>query len=248
MMDPHAGKLKHPMKPAMIPRPGMMQKPQHMGYHHPVTATSSSAATSQPGSLTHRSGAWQSTLSNEGRSGLAPQLVIPRAKVKPKYYNSEDEQFSQAEANRAMSEHNSMGSRHRRKSVPSFASQMLGSSRGSRRSRSSPRAGSVDPLLDGSLSDGAESGPLHLSVSRGDLDRADTRSEARSYNETIIRPVTRRLNTPAGTSYRSSRSHATTSEDGRTMAEKDGGSSFVVSPRHNQLYRLHDSDGSLDSL
>ena len=42
--------------------------------------------------------------------------------------------------------------------------------------------------------------------------RADTRSEARSYNETIIRPVTRRLNTPAGTSYRSSRSHATTSE------------------------------------
>ena len=42
--------------------------------------------------------------------------------------------------------------------------------------------------------------------------RSVTRSEARSYNETIIRPVTRRLNTPAGTSYRSSRSHATTSE------------------------------------
>ena len=153
-----------------------------------------------------------------------------------------------------MSEHNSTGSRHRRKSFPN----MLGSSRGSRRSRSSPRAGSVDPLLDGSLSDGGDSGTLHLSVSRGDLDRADTRSEARSYNETIIRPVTRRLNTPAGTSYRSSRSHATTSEvrnrsyhvafiielsffcqDGRTMAERDGGSSFVVSPRHNQLYRLH---------
>lgn len=45
--------------------------------------------------------------------------------------------------------------------------------------------------------------------------RADTRSEAgRSYNETIIRPVTRRLHTPAGTSVRSrsSRSHAGTSE------------------------------------
>jgi hypothetical protein len=90
------------MKPAMIPRPGMMQKPQHMGYHHPVTATSSSAATSQPGSLTHRSGAWQSTLSNEGRSALAaaPHLVIPRAKVKPKYYNSDDEHFSTAEVSR----------------------------------------------------------------------------------------------------------------------------------------------------
>ena len=74
------------------------------------------------------------------------------------------------QANRAVSEHNSMGSRHRRKSVPSFASQML--SGGSRRSRSSPRAGSVDPLLDGSLSDGGDSGTLHhLSVSRGDLDR-----------------------------------------------------------------------------
>jgi hypothetical protein len=47
--------------------------------------------------------------------------------------------------------------------------------------------------------------------SRADT-RSVTRSEARSYNETIIRPVTRRLNTPAGTSYRSSRSHATTSE------------------------------------
>jgi len=178
-----------------------------------------------------------------------PQLVIPRAKVKPRSnyqagYNSDDDRMSAAEANRAMSEHNSMGSRHRRKSVPSFASQML--SGGSRRSRSSPRAGSVDPLLDGSLSD-EDTGTLHLSVSRGDLDRADTRSEARSYNETIIRPVTRRLNTPAGTSYRSSRSHATTSED-FGAAERDGGSSFVVSPRGNQLYRLHDSDGSLDSL
>ena len=68
-----------------------------------------------------------------------------------------------------MSEHNSMGSRHRRKSVPSFASQML-SGGGSRRSRSSPRAGSVDPLLDASLSED-DTGTLHLSVSRGELDR-----------------------------------------------------------------------------
>merc|ERR1712223_2004570 len=249
MMDPHAGKLKPPaMKSNMIPRPGIMQKPQHMAY-------SGSSVTSQPGSLSHA--AWQSNLSAEAaargaaRGGGGPQLVIPRAKMKPRSryegYNSDEDGLS-AEANRAISEHNSMGSRHRRKSVPSFASNILGSTRGSRRSRSSPRAGSIDPLLDGSLSDGAESGTLHLSVSRGDLDRADTRSEARSYNETIIRPVTRRLNTPAGTSYRSSRSHATTSEDGRTMAERDGRSSFVVSPRGNQLYRLHDSDGSLDSL
>ena len=28
-------------------------------------------------------------------------------------------------------------------------------------------------------------------------------------------------------------------QDGRTMAERDGGSSFVVSPREHQLYRLH---------
>ena len=31
-------------------------------------------------------------------------------------------------------------------------------------------------------------------------------------------------------------------QDGRTMAERDGGSSFVVSPRANQLYRLHVSN------
>ena len=68
------------------------------------------------------------------------------------------------------------------------------------------------------------------------MDRADTRSVARSFNETIIRPVTRRLQSAAGTSTRSNRS-TRTSEDGRTMAEKDGGSSFVVSPRQ-QLYRL----------
>ena len=99
---------------------------------------------------------------------------------------------------------------------------------------------------------------LHLLLVR--YFRADTRSEAgRSYNETIIRPVTRRLHTPAGTSVRSrsSRSHVTSEvrfccvpkkgcrsdpllflQDGRTMAERDGGSSFVVSPVH-QLYRLH---------
>ena len=85
---------------------------------------------------------------------------------------------------------------------------------------------------------------------------------ARSFNETIIRPVTRRLQSAAGTSTRSNRS-TRTSEDGRTMAEKDGGSSFVVSPRQ-QLYRLQvgqmnwqvktfksllqDSDGSFESL
>lgn len=202
-------------------------------------------------------------------------MIIPRAKVKRsggggytnEGYNSDDGGVSD-EANRAMSEHMSMSSRHRRKSVPSFTSGVMGVTSGShggttasRRSRSQhdERGGSIDPLLDGfSDTDGAGSGPgnrqsngtLHLSVSRAELDRADTRSEAgRSYNETIIRPVTRRLHTPAGTSVRSrsSRSHAGTSEDGRTMAERDGGSSFVVSPVH-QLYRLHDSDGSLDSL
>ena len=67
--------------------------------------------------------------------------------------------------------------------------------------------------------------------------RAETRSVARSFNETIIRPVTRRLQSAAGTSTRSNRS-TRTSEDGRTMAEKDGGSSFVVSP-NRRLYRLH---------
>ena len=207
------------MKPAMIPRPGIVQKPHHSQPQH--MSYSGSSAASQPGSITHA--AWQSTIDGRGPN---PQLVIPRAKVKPRGYqqsahgyNSDEEVSLQSrqssskftrflqQANRAMSEHNSTGSRHRRKSFPN----MLGSSRGSRRSRSSPRAGSVDPLLDGSFSD-ENDGTLHLSVSRGDLDRADTRSEARSYNETIIRPVTRRLNTPAGTSYRSSRSHATTSE------------------------------------
>ena len=157
-----------------------------------------------------------------------------------------------------MSEVESQGSRHRRRSVPSFASSLLGG-----RGR---REGSVDPLLEGFQSDGGDSGgrnsnsTFHRSVSRGDIDvldryfklimpyplyyyslyfnsRAETRSVARSFNETIIRPVTRRLQSAAGTSTRSNRS-TRTSEDGRTMAEKDGGSSFVVSPRQ-QLYRLH---------
>ena len=86
-----------------------------------------------------------------------------------------------------MSEHMSMSSRHRRKSVPhSFASGILGSThsgRGStsRRGRSSHREGSIDPLLlgdGGSYSDGEDSagnrmstGTLPLSVSRTELDR-----------------------------------------------------------------------------
>jgi len=134
-------------------------------------------------------------------------------------------------------------------------------------------AGSVDPLLEGggSYSDdsggtrrtgGAASGGHAMSArsSRQDL---DAQSVARSYNETIIRPAQRPLHTPSGAaSYRSSRSHAGTSDvspslhpiaagitstlfllqDGRTMAERDGGSSFVLSPSSNQLYRIHVGD------
>ena len=82
------------MKPNMIPRPGIMQKPQHMAY-------SGSSVTSQPGSLTHA--AWQSNLSAEAaargaRGGGGPQLVIPRAKMKPRSsyqgYNSDDDGLS----------------------------------------------------------------------------------------------------------------------------------------------------------
>ena len=70
------------MKPAMIPRPGIVQKPHHMSY-------SGSSAASQPGSITHA--AWQSTMehhasSSRGGGGPNPQLVIPRAKVKPRSY------------------------------------------------------------------------------------------------------------------------------------------------------------------
>merc|ERR1719412_2694353 len=157
------------------------------------------------------------------------------------YHSDTDDRFSsqQGEKNRAMSEVESQGSRHRRRSVPSFASSLLGGAgRGA-------REGSVDPLLEGFQSDGGDSqgtrhshSTFHRSVSRGDLDamdRAETRSVARSFNETIIRPVTRRLQSAAGSTTRSNRS-TRTSEDGR-MNEKDGGSSFVVSPRQ-QLYRL----------
>jgi hypothetical protein len=61
------------------------------------------ASGSQPGSLTHqqhpsRSGAWQSSLSGEmNRGGGQPlaQLIIPRAKMKPRSnyqgYNSDDD-------------------------------------------------------------------------------------------------------------------------------------------------------------
>ena len=83
------------MKPNMIPRPGIMQKPQHMAY-------SGSSVASQPGSLTHA--AWQSNLSAEAaaargaRSRDAPQLVIPRAKMKPRSgyqaYDSGDDGLS----------------------------------------------------------------------------------------------------------------------------------------------------------
>ena len=65
----------------------------------------------------------------------------------------------------------SLASRHRRRSVPSFASGLLGG-RGK-------REGSVDPLLEGFQSDGGDSGgrqsnsTFHRSVSRGDLDAMD---------------------------------------------------------------------------
>ena len=76
--------------------------------------------------------------------------------------------------NRAMSEVESQGSRHRRRSVPSFASSLLGGAgRGA-------REGSVDPLLEGFQSDGGDSqgtrhshSTFHRSVSRGDLDAMD---------------------------------------------------------------------------
>ena len=74
-------------------------------------------------------------------------LVIPRAKVTPSRgynnsgYHSDEDRFSgQQEKNRAVSEVESQGSRHRRRSVPSFASSLLGG-----RGR---REGSVDPLLE----------------------------------------------------------------------------------------------------
>ena len=102
-----------------------------------------------------------------------------------------------------MSEHISMSSRHRRKSVPhSFASGILGSThsgRGStsRRARSSTREGSIDPLLlgdGGSYSDGEDStgnrmstGTLPLSVSRTELDRYIRFCIKKSSLQTLLR-------------------------------------------------------------
>ena len=102
-----------------------------------------------------------------------------------------------------MSEHISMSSRHRRKSVPhSFASGILGSThsgRGStsRRARSSTREGSIDPLLlgdGGSYSDGEDStgnrmstGTLPLSVSRTELDRYIRFCIKKSSMQTLLR-------------------------------------------------------------
>ena len=118
---------------------------------------------------------------SHSRASKAAALVIPRAKVTPSRgfsssntagYHSEDERFSSpVENNRAVSEVESQGSRHRRRSVPSFASSLLGG-----RGR---REGSVDPLLEGFQSDGGDSGgrnsnsTFHRSVSRGDLDAMD---------------------------------------------------------------------------
>ena len=67
-------------------------------------------------------------------------------------YHSDDDRLSseQPERNRAISEVASLASRHRRRSVPSFASGLL-----SGRSR---REGSIDPLLEGFQSDGGDSG------------------------------------------------------------------------------------------
>ena len=114
---------------------------------------------------------------SHSRASQAAALVIPRAKVTPsrgfREHSEEDSRgfSSPGENNRAVSEVESQGSRHRRRSVPSFASSLLGG-----RGR---REGSVDPLLEGFQSDGGESGgrnsnsTFHRSVSRGDLDAMD---------------------------------------------------------------------------
>ena len=116
---------------------------------------------------------------SHSRASKAAALVIPRAKVTPSrgynsntgYHSDEDRFSSPVENNRAVSEVESQGSRHRRRSVPSFASSLLGG-----RGR---REGSVDPLLEGFQSDGGDSGgrnsnsTFHRSVSRGDLDAMD---------------------------------------------------------------------------
>lgn len=244
MMDPH-GTVKSAMSArARQKRKGiqnqMGEKVKRQAPRQPLQKRSSNQSLDS-------SRQWQSNLGGttppHGHALSKPALVIPRAKfhhgphTNYGYHSDEDLSSTPVERNRAVSEVASMASRHRRKSVPSSFAGLLGGSRG--------REGSVDPLLEGFQSDGGDSGGRNSSSTFHES-RADTRSEARSYNETIIRPVTRRLQTPAGTSYRSSRSNRT-SEDGGTMAHRDTGSSFVVSPRQ-QLYRLHDSDGSLDSM
>jgi hypothetical protein len=264
MMDP-TGTVKSAMSGRS--RQGKSKRSGGHGGGHSGHPHQQQRASSQ-GSVGRAQGTWQDSFGSvtsrgsQAASGISsvvgrkskPNLVIPRAKVTPSRsnngynnngYHSDDDRLSseQPERNRAISEVASLASRHRRRSVPSFASGLL-----SGRSR---REGSIDPLLEGFQSDGGDSGgrQSNSTFHRGDfdaLDRAETRSVARSYNETIIRPVTRRLQSAAGTSYRSNGSTRTGSQDGRN-AEKDGGSSFVVSPQQ-QLYRLHDSDGSFESL
>jgi len=235
MMDPHGT-----VKSAMSARG--RQKQKRPAPRQPLQKRSSNQSLDS-------SRQWQSNLGGStpphGHAMSKPALVIPRAKFHHQpsshtnygYHSDEDLSSTPVERNRAVSEVASMASRHRRKSVPSSFAGLLGGGRN--------REGSVDPLLEGFQSDGGDSGGRNSSSTFHES-RADTRSEARSYNETIIRPVTRRLQSAQGTSYRSSRSNRT-SEDGGTMAHRDTGSSFVVSPRQ-QLYRLHDSDGSLDSM
>ena len=206
MMDPGGT-----VKSAMSGRSRQGKGKRSSGQQHPHQHRSSSQGSvgragwqDSFGSVTSRGSQAASGVSSVVGRQQKPNLVIPRAKVTPSRsnngfsnngYNSDEDRLSseQPERNRAISEVASLASRHRRRSVPSFASGILGGRRG-------PREGSVDPLLEGFQSDGGDSGgrqsnsTFHRSVSRGDfdaMDRADTRSVARSYNETIIRPVTR---------------------------------------------------------
>ncbi|XP_071743168.1 uncharacterized protein [Lepeophtheirus salmonis] len=238
LMDPH-GTMK---SRAFVPRPYAIR---------PKRSKKSSAEGSSYNGSTSGGGSWQATYNgisgadsttskqsrksgglSSGIEALNPAVLIPRAKVKSKPFEdflSEDEASSSPEANRALSEHTSLASRHRRRSIPFII-----------RSSRSERGGSIDPLLDGSFSDDSNSANRTL---RGNT----LRSVA---SETFEVPVMRTNTqiTSGSISVRSLRSHAT-SDGGRTMAERDGGSSFVISAsRSHQLYRLHDSDGSLDSL
>ncbi|CAB4053973.1 unnamed protein product [Lepeophtheirus salmonis] len=219
LMDPH-GTMK---SRAFVPRPYAIR---------PKRSKKSSAEGSSYNGSTSGGGSWQATYNgisgadsttskqsrksgglSSGIEALNPAVLIPRAKVKSKPFEdflSEDEASSSPEANRALSEHTSLASRHRRRSIPFII----------RSSRSEPNR-----------------------TLRGNT----LRSVA---SETFEVPVMRTNTqiTSGSISVRSLRSHAT-SDGGRTMAERDGGSSFVISAsRSHQLYRLHDSDGSLDSL